>query len=73
MLHASQPVRGADGRADDRFTFPGDWLNGAGNNVFQFALPYNASGGDVNFRNYSVSVMYVTTHMSLTAGTMRSD
>lgn len=40
-----------------RFTFPGEWLKNDTNNVFEFALPYNASGGDVNFRNYSISVL----------------
>ena len=42
-----------------RFGFPGDWLKNetTETNVFEFMLPYNASGGDVNFRNYSVSVM----------------
>lgn len=40
----------------DRFTFPGEWLKND-TNVFEFVLPYNASGGDVNFRNYSISVL----------------
>lgn len=43
-----------------RFTFPGEWLKNDTNNVFEFALPYNASGGDVNFRNYSISVLWVS-------------
>lgn len=43
-----------------KWTFPGNWLRNASGevNVFKLALPYNASGGDVNFRNYSVSVLY---------------
>jgi rhamnogalacturonan endolyase len=40
-----------------QFEFPANWLN-AGSNTFKLALPYDRSGGDVNFRNYSVNVMY---------------
>ncbi|WWD22613.1 hypothetical protein CI109_107106 [Kwoniella shandongensis] len=46
------------------FTFPGEWLSND-TNVFEFALPYNASGGDVNFRNYSVSVLYDAIRLEL--------
>ena len=45
--------RGANGR----YEFPAEWLNQEEMNVFEFILPYNTSGGDSNFRNYSVSVM----------------
>jgi hypothetical protein len=44
-------------RADGRYEFPAEWLNQEEMNVFEFILPYNSSGGDSNFRNYSVSVM----------------
>ena len=44
-------------RADGSYEFPAEWLNQDEMNVFQFILPYNTSGGDANFRNYSVSVM----------------
>jgi hypothetical protein len=47
------------GRADGRYEFPAEWLNQEEMNVFEFILPYNSSGGDSNFRNYSVSVMRV--------------
>lgn len=47
------------------FTFPGEWLKNDTNNVFEFALPYNASGGDVNFRNYSISVLYDAIRLEL--------
>ena len=43
--------------ADGRYEFPADWLKQDEMNVFEFILPYNSSGGDSNFRNYSVSVM----------------
>jgi hypothetical protein len=45
------------GRADGRYEFPAEWLNQDEMNVFEFILPHNSSGGDSNFRNYSVSVM----------------
>jgi hypothetical protein len=45
------------GGADGRYEFPAEWLNQDEMNVFEFILPYNTSGGDSNFRNYSVSVM----------------
>jgi rhamnogalacturonan endolyase len=48
-----------------RWTFPGEWLKNDSNNVFKFMLPYNASGGDVNFRNYSVSVLYDAIRLEL--------
>ncbi|KAK8844836.1 hypothetical protein IAR55_006686 [Kwoniella newhampshirensis] len=50
------------------FNFPGEWLKNDTQdvNVFQFALPYNASGGDVNFRNYSVSVVYDAIRLEIT-------
>ena len=44
-----------------RYEFPAEWLNTDEMNVFEFILPYNTSGGDTNFRNYSVSVMSVFT------------
>jgi hypothetical protein len=47
------------GGADGRYEFPAEWLNQEEMNVFEFILPYNSSGGDSNFRNYSVSVMRV--------------
>jgi rhamnogalacturonan endolyase len=49
------------------WNFPASWLkNMSGeSNVFKFALPYNASGGDVNFRNYSVSVLYDAIRLEL--------
>jgi hypothetical protein len=40
-----------------RYEFPAEWLSQDEMNVFEFILPYNTSGGDSNFRNYSVSVM----------------
>jgi len=49
-----------------RYEFPAEWLNTDEMNVFEFILPYNTSGGDTNFRNYSVSVMSVfRSHCSL--------
>jgi hypothetical protein len=50
------PVKGGE-RADGRYEFPAEWLNQDEMSVFEFILPYNTSGGDSNFRNYSVSVM----------------
>ncbi|TYJ55124.1 hypothetical protein B9479_004161 [Cryptococcus floricola] len=47
------------------FTFPGDWLNNNTNNVFKLELPYNASGGDVNFKDHSVSVLYDAIRLEL--------
>lgn len=44
-------------QADGSYEFPAEWLSQDEMNVFQFILPYNTSGGDANFRNYSVSVM----------------
>ncbi|WVQ75336.1 hypothetical protein IAR50_004953 [Cryptococcus sp. DSM 104548] len=52
---------------DHLFTFPGDWLNSNTNNVFKFELPYNASGGDVNFRNHSVAVQYDAIRLELSS------
>ena len=57
------PPRGA--AVNNRFDFPGEWLNNDTTNVFKLALPYNASGGDVNFRNYSVSVVYDALRLEL--------
>jgi hypothetical protein len=62
-----------------RYEFPAEWLNTDEMNVFEFILPYNNSGGDTNFRNYSVSVMsvFVFPIIQLTRlmvlGTMRFD
>jgi hypothetical protein len=48
-----------------RYEFPAEWLNTDEMNVFEFILPYNTSGGDTNFRNYSVSVMSVFVHLTV--------
>ncbi|WVR07316.1 hypothetical protein IAU60_004357 [Kwoniella sp. DSM 27419] len=63
LTSAADPAGGRTNRIG--FHFPGEWLKNETNNVFEFALPYNASGGDVNFRNYSISVLYDAIRLEL--------
>lgn len=57
IRHLYVPYPYTNEGTDCRYEFPAGWLYQDEMNVFEFILPYNASGGDTNFRNYSVSVM----------------